>query len=608
MADMLKITALVNPKNYSMPSRPLAQSDAVFNLVDLTKVIKPNDQTSEFRQTDTSTADENASLLTNMELNISKNPLFSASVLKGLVSEDFINQILQSNSPDIINEFNEFAKSIFLESDGVFSDLISQQKGATSFNGDLFDLLRQLSSQNSSPETKMAIAQFLKSTFALQSQNSVLNSLSTNFIYLSQALYPSRSLSEKLEQMAKLFSNPNSSINFTDLKSQALTLLNSVSNSLIATDEIKNLVALIKYNLSRFSDNTTTFENNFNSILDLITNDDVKELLKSAFSKFIQSNSIPELSKRALTADNENFSQADKTTFKLAEMASENEKLIVSEKFSNNLNFVSQQLAKILDDSGKHPTISLANGTTLLKDMLNIILPNNSQNELANFIDNFSQTKDLNALVSRLSYILNSIENYEIKSSLSKVMNELLTALSHSDDVIYQQPTSMDYLSDFLSKTLNNENIAHLGIVDPNTLVHSMLTAPGVFTPLLHYILPVQIYNIKAFGEAWIDNKVLENGSGSNDSNHIFLTFDIEHIGVFELEMFSNQQQLDVNLFCPHGLEKFFSKLSPSFNNIAAKAGYTISSSSIKPLIRLRNLVEVFPRIAERRAGLNVKI
>ncbi len=77
MADLLKITQLVNAKNYSMPTRPLETSDTVFNLADMSKVLKTNDRSEEFRQTDNSTSNPNTNLLKN-ELNISKSPDFSA--------------------------------------------------------------------------------------------------------------------------------------------------------------------------------------------------------------------------------------------------------------------------------------------------------------------------------------------------------------------------------------------------------------------------------------------------------------------------------------------------------------------------------------------------
>ena len=607
MSDILKITQLVNPKNYTSASRPLAQSDAVFDLVDLSKVIKTNDRTKDFRQTENSTTEPNPNFIADMELNISKSPSFSTSLLKGILSDDFVSQILQSGSPEVINEFNEFAKNIFLQGDGIAADLATQQKGATSFNGELFDIIRTLSAENNTPEVKSAIAQFLKSTFTLQSQNSLITSLSINFAYLSSALFPSKNLSEQLFAMAEQLAKPDSALNFTQLKEEALKLLNQVSNSLIATDKIKNLVSLVKYNISRFNDNPDNLEKAFENMLRYLPEGDLKAELKEAFLKFIQGNSIPELTKRALNSHNQNYAETDNTTFKLSDMAKEFTQNISTEKFNTELNTIAQQLAKLIDNNGKHPTISLGDATASLKDMLNLILPQNAEKELSQFLQNFNETKDLNALVNRLSYMLNNIDSYEIKSSLSQLMNNLLTALSNSDDVVYNQPSSMDYLSAFLSKTLNNENIVHLGIVEPHNLVHSMLTAPGVFTPLLHYVLPVKIGDVKAFGEVWIDNKTIETGEKS-DSNHIFISFDIENVGVFELEMQTDKNNLNVNLYCPHGLEKYFSTLKPQFAEVAKRAGYSINSSSIRPLTKVRNLVEVFPRIAERRSGLNVKI
>ncbi len=607
MADILRITQLVSPKNYTNASRPIAQSDTVFNLVDLTKIIKTNDKTQDFRQTNNSTTEPNPNFVSDMELNISKNPSFSTSLLKGILSDDFVNQILQSGSPEVINEFNEFAKNIFLQGDGVATDLASQQKGATSFNGEIFDIIRQLSAENNTPEIKSAIAQFLKSTFTLQSQSSLITSLSISFAYLSSALFPSKNLSTQLFEMAQQLARPDSALNFSELKEQALKLLDQVSNSLIATDKIKNLVSLLKYNISRFNDNPATLEKSFENMLRHLPDGDLKEQLKEAFFKFTQGSSIPELAKRALNTNNQNYADTDKATFKLSDMAKEFTQHISPEKFSNELNAVAQQLAKMIDNNGKHPVISLSDATASLKDMLNLILPQNAEKEISQFLENFNQTKDLNALVSRLSYMLNNVDSYEIKSSLSQIMNDLLTALSHSDDVVYNQPSSMDYLASFLSKTLNNENIVHLGIVEPHALVHSMLTAPGVFTPLLHYVLPVKIGDVKAFGEVWIDNKTVETGEES-DSNHIFISFDIEHVGIFELEMQTDKNNLNVNLYCPHGLEKYFSSLKPQFAEVAKKAGYSINSSSIRPLNKVRNLVDVFPRISERRSGLNVKI
>ena len=117
----------------------------------------------------------------------------------------------------------------------------------------------------------------------------------------------------------------------------------------------------------------------------------------------------------------------------------------------------------------------------------------------------------------------------------------------------------------------------------------------------------MKIGDLKSFGEVWIDNETMKNGSETK-TNHIFMSFDIEHIGVFELEMLAQNNSINVNLFCPHGLEKTFSSLKPAFARVADNAGYSLGKTNIRSLRKVRDLVEVFPRIAERRSGLNAKV
>ena len=167
MADMLRITQLVNPKDYTMPTRPLAQSDTVFDIVDLSKIVKTNDRSDEFRQDDSTFTGNNADAMLDIQLKISKNPSFTSNLLKNIVSGDFLSKLSDSASADIVNEFNEFAKNIFLSGDTLASDLISQGKSATAFNGELFDALREMLTQNQSAEFKTALSGFLKNTFSL---------------------------------------------------------------------------------------------------------------------------------------------------------------------------------------------------------------------------------------------------------------------------------------------------------------------------------------------------------------------------------------------------------------------------------------------------------
>lgn len=605
MADMLKITSVTNPKNYTMSTRPLAQSDTVFNIADLTKIAKTNDRSAEFRQTDNA-FDGNTSLL-DIQLKIAKNPSFASDFLKELTSESILSQIAESASPDVIKEFNQFVQNIFLSGEAVSGDLAAQGQGATAFSDELFDILRTMMSQTKSDEVKNAISAFLKNAFTLQTQDQVLKSISANFKYLSQSLAPSKSISEQLGKLSELFSAKDAGMNFQALKETAMRILDSASNSLIATDKIKNMIALVKYNITRFNDNPNALLESFDALVKLADGGELKNSLVSAFEKYVQGSNMTQLSKDALLAGSESFLGADKLTYRLADIVEKQSQIINPNGVKADAEQISREFEALTLNLGTSD-LSAEQGGKVLERLLKLVLPQNEGQLATDFMKAFQETKDLNTLITRLSFVLNSIENAEVNLPLADIMNAVLTKLSTSGDINYKPPTSMENLVEFISKAINNENIPLLGIVDPNTLVQSMLTAPGVYTPLLHYLLPVQIDDLRSFGELWVDNDSEGSSSAEDDSHHLFLRFDIEKVGTFELEIFSKNSNLSVSLFCPKDMVKSFSGIKSQIEKVASLAGYSVGKTNVSPLVRIRNLVEIFPNIAERRSGLNVKI
>jgi hypothetical protein len=65
---------------------------------------------------------------------------------------------------------------------------------------------------------------------------------------------------------------------------------------------------------------------------------------------------------------------------------------------------------------------------------------------------------------------------------------------------------------------------------------------------------------------------------------------------------------MNILLLCPPGLEDKFSPLKELLPAIAESGGYNISNAAIGTLNRRRDLAQVFPKVRERRSGLNVKV
>ena len=137
-----------------------------------------------------------------------------------------------------------------------------------------------------------------------------------------------------------------------------------------------------------------------------------------------------------------------------------------------------------------------------------------------------------------------------------------------------------------------------------------MINAPGVFTPLAHYILPIQVEDTRAFGELWVDNdddSGVSAASGGQKHYHLFLTFDVDAFGRFEIDVYANENTANVSLLHPVSFGKNIENLVSKVNRIAAGAGYSISNFETGILKTPHNLSQIFPKLSERRAGLNVQ-
>ena len=88
----------------------------------------------------------------------------------------------------------------------------------------------------------------------------------------------------------------------------------------------------------------------------------------------------------------------------------------------------------------------------------------------------------------------------------------------------------------------------------------------------------------------------------------MFLCFEIEEAGYFELELYARGKNVNIALLCPEGTQRDYLPLKESIPTLASACGYEADKMIIEPLKRRRDLSNVFPKINERRSGLNVSV
>lgn len=590
MADILQITTPALPRNYVNPNATQAPQEQ-FQLANTTQVTSAQQRTDQQTQDNADYSGEN--LLKPLELAISQNPSITADSVRSLMTEELMNALKASGNESFLDTITALANEILLTPENLSADMAEQAKGATVFNGKLFDMLRNLTNLSEKAfggsEIRDNITAFLKSYVNATTPEDVMKSLSSTFSFMSNEMFASRSISEDLSNLAQKFADNNALQNFPELKEQALETIKNASGSLLMTDRLKGLMSLVSYNLSRIQNTPDGMKNAFDKLIDSILQSpdipkDMANELQKAFSEFVENAKLPD-DVKSFTLGRELVDMGSLSANKLADTV---------KNFANHMD--NPVFLQSLSD------IDTTNGLFSIKDILSLVTPEKNLSDIDNMLQSFNQNKDLNALAENLSKVLNSIENENVKLPLAQRLNEALENILAKGDAQYEKPTAMDNFTNFLLKNIDDSALKTLPQFNHDNLMSSLLTAPGVYTPLLHALLPLKDdeSDQKAFGELWADN------SDDEENFHILLDFTIDDVGDFELEINAEERDLTVNLFCPEDFSKNFPNMRTAIARFAAGKGYSVRTSNVGVLKEKRSLTTVFPHINNKRGGLNV--
>ncbi|MEG0035944.1 MAG: antitoxin [Oscillospiraceae bacterium] len=167
----------------------------------------------------------------------------------------------------------------------------------------------------------------------------------------------------------------------------------------------------------------------------------------------------------------------------------------------------------------------------------------------------------------------------------------------------------MSVLTDLISRqTDGKQSVADSAKMEQ--ILHSLLSSPCNFTPLLHFILPLQYEDMRSFAEIWInpDSDEKDMPEGVDRGMHLLMVVDIDSVGRFEAEFFVYDKTIDFLLFCPPGSEAACREMLKTVPKLTAGTEYHIGKTQAAPLENTRSLMEVFKSLPYRRVGVDVKI
>ena len=140
------------------------------------------------------------------------------------------------------------------------------------------------------------------------------------------------------------------------------------------------------------------------------------------------------------------------------------------------------------------------------------------------------------------------------------------------------------------------------------TIMNGMLVNESVYMPLLHFMIPFQYEDNNVVSEMWVDPDARRGSDDEGRKIKLFLKFDIQSVGKFELVMTLQDRESQMQLFVPPHLAKQDKKIQTDVAQILKKNGIRMGQCSVHGRVRDRKVTEVFPEIREKETTINVRI
>ncbi len=212
--------------------------------------------------------------------------------------------------------------------------------------------------------------------------------------------------------------------------------------------------------------------------------------------------------------------------------------------------------------------------------------------------------------------LLNDLDGDELKEKVTLLLRDYVNRFqpgegAHEARAVEDDSKVIELLAKIIGRHAHSEDAQLVSGEKLEKIVQSMLSSPSNFTPLLHFIVPVEYMDIKAFGEIWIDpNAGDENGRRNTGEQgvHMLMVFDVESIGRFESELYVQANRIALNLLCPPAYLEDFKGIAPGIRRAVEALGYSFDAINIDRLERTHSLMEVFTDLPHRRLGIDVKI
>ena len=208
----------------------------------------------------------------------------------------------------------------------------------------------------------------------------------------------------------------------------------------------------------------------------------------------------------------------------------------------------------------------------------------------------------VNDLVDTLSRLANLNERFG---------ESLAEALAKSADQVKLAGNEvMEKIATIIANTLRSQEDNPNAIRQAEYLLMSMLQNQNSLMNILHFLLPLNLPGEeRVYAEMYVDPDSEEASHGKEEKGRkIFLAAESERHGPMEICFWENGERVELAIWCSGALVEPLKAIKRPLADVMLYHGYTMATFSVEELSRPHSIIQVFPKLLDRKVGIDVKI
>ena len=206
-------------------------------------------------------------------------------------------------------------------------------------------------------------------------------------------------------------------------------------------------------------------------------------------------------------------------------------------------------------------------------------------------------------LIDTLSRVANVGEHFE--SNLHESLVRDANRAKFAENQVFGK------LATVVSQTLHNPDASPAALRQAESLLLSLLQNQSSMMNVLHFILPMDTPNGRVYSEMYVDpdsNERPKGGGGEGRARKIFLSVESESIGSMEMQFLESGRRVEFSMWCSEGLVEPLRRTKRSLADLMLVHGYTLTGVEVDELVSHHSIVQVFPKLLDRKVGIDVRI